>query len=104
MNELLESVARTLEITVKTTGAEELRNNIIQQIRELIVTDMQKLIAILYRLDIDEKKLVTLLQEAGDADSAVLITDLILEREARKIKSRRDYGQRDNDISEVEKW
>ena len=66
--------------------------------------DFQKLVAILYRLDVSETKLKKLLSENHHADAALLIADLMIERQVQKIKSRQQFHQRGNDIDENEKW
>lgn len=78
----------------------------IQQINDLILNDFNKLILILYRLDISESKLTSLLkvQSPGNGmNTAEIICHLIIERQIEKIKSRKQYGK-ENQISEEEKW
>ena len=83
---------------------EELKEKLSQYINELIRTNFQKLITLLYRIDISEPKLKALLHENFDADAAVIIADLIIERQLQKIKSSQQFSQRDKNIDENEKW
>jgi hypothetical protein len=62
------------------------------------------LIAVLYRLDVSEEKLKTLLKESHDVDAGIIITDLIIERQVQKIKSRQQFRSPDIDIDENEIW
>ena len=82
----------------------EFAHSLKSAINELILKDFNRLISILYRLDISEGKLKSLLQQHKDTDAADIIRDLIIERQLQKIKSRREYKERDNPIDENEKW
>lgn len=73
-------------------------------VNELINSDFNQLLQLLYRLDVSEKKIRTLLESNQGTDSAPLITDLIIERQVEKIKSRRQFKQRDDTISDEERW
>ena len=75
-----------------------------EKINNLIQTDFHKLVAILYRLDVSEEKTKKLLKENPDSDAGILITDLIIERQEQKIKSRQQFKQPDDTISDDEKW
>jgi hypothetical protein len=83
---------------------EELKENLSQHINHLIDTNFQKLVAILYRVDVSEFKLKKLLDENTGEDSCSVIADLIIERQLQKIKSRQQFHKRDNNIDENEKW
>ena len=73
-------------------------------INELIECDFNQLLQLLYRLDVNEKKIRAVLDSNKGTDSAPLITDLIIERQIKKIKSRRQFKQRDDTISDEERW
>jgi ribosome-associated translation inhibitor RaiA len=73
-------------------------------INQLIQNDFHKLISILYRLDVSEAKLKQLLEENTDSDAGIIIANLVIERQLQKIKSRRQFSKRDNNIDENEKW
>jgi type III secretory pathway component EscR len=73
-------------------------------INELIQTDFQKLVFILYRIDVNETKLKKILQENPGEVSGRIIADLIIERQLQKIKSRQQFSRQDNNIDENEKW
>jgi len=72
-------------------------------INGLIVAHFEELITLLYRLDINEKKLRDLLQQHTSEDAAPIIATLILERQEQKIRSRQSFTQKDN-IAEEDKW
>ena len=73
-------------------------------INELIIHDFDKLISILYRMDVSEKSLRSLLQENPGNAAGEMIAGLMIEREVQKIKSRQKYSRDENDTSEEERW
>ena len=85
---------------------EELAKNrdlLIDKINELIQTDFNALVNILYRMDVSESKLKALLKDHPGDDAAIIIADLIIERQAQKIKSRENFKQQPPDTNE-ELW
>ena len=86
------------------TELEELHRRLAVYINELIERDFQKLISILYRLDVSEEKLKTLLANNSDIDAGNIIAHLIIERQLQKIKSRQQFSKRDNNINEEDAW
>jgi len=86
------------------TTFEEMREQLQAAVNLLIETDFQQLVNILYRVDVNERKLKYLLQENVGADAAVIIADLIIERQMEKIKTRKQYSRQDDNISDGEKW
>lgn len=74
-----------------------------EHINDLIQTDFQKLVSILYRVDVSEPKLKYLLKENPGEDAGKIIAGLIIERQLQKIKSREDF-RRDSTISDEERW
>ena len=75
-----------------------------KKVNELINNNFQKLVLILYRMDISETKLKQLLNDNPGTDAGIIITDLMIERQDEKIRSRQQYGKRDENISDDEKW
>lgn len=80
------------------------REILVSRINELLDVHFDQLVTILYRLDIYENKLRLLLQQHKEKDAAAIIADLVIERQLQKIKSRAQYGKRDENIDENEKW
>jgi hypothetical protein len=71
---------------------------------QLIQKDFQKLVTLLYRIDVSEAKLKYLLQLQTDKTAGNIIAKLIIERKLQKIKSRKQFSKHNGDISEEEKW
>ena len=84
-------------------SADLFRKELAAYIHLLINNDFEKLISILYRLDVSEKKLKDLLAEKTAGDAGILIADAIIERQLQKITSRKKYSS-NKDIPEEEKW
>jgi paraquat-inducible protein B len=70
-------------------------------INHLLNTDFEKVISLLYRIDVDENKIKKLLENT--TNSSLTIAKAIIERQLQKIKSRQE-NRRDNNFSEEEKW
>lgn len=80
------------------------REQLVAFVNELIAHDFNRLVLLLYRLDISEKKLKQTLHHHRDSNAGELITQLILERQEEKKKSRAQFKQNSWDIPEDEKW
>ena len=82
---------------------EELKQRLIVHINDLLLNDFNKLIHILYRVDVSEQKLKTLLRDNPQTDAAAIIADLLIERQEQKIKTKQSFKTRDN-IPGDDKW
>jgi len=82
----------------------KMREELISLINELINEDFQSLIQLLYRIDVNEKKIRLYLEENSDKDAASVLADLIIERQLQKIESRKKYTYKNNADDHDEKW
>ena len=73
------------------------------RINDLINNDFQKLVSILYTMDVDEAKLKRLLSENPGTDAGIIIAEVMIERQEQKIRSRQAHKP-DENISDDEKW
>ncbi|MEO9211080.1 MAG: hypothetical protein ABI208_08275 [Ginsengibacter sp.] len=89
--------------SVSTKNAYESRELFILLINQIIDTDFESLLHLLYKIDVDEKKLKLSLNNAPGFDSAPIIADLMIERQLQKIKSREEFSNT-NSSSDEEKW
>jgi hypothetical protein len=55
-------------------------------------------------MDINESKLRRLLEENKNTDAGLIIAKMMIEREAQKIKSRKESSKKNNQDSSEEKW
>ena len=69
----------------------------------LIQNNFQKLISILYKIDINENELRQILQKDKDKNTGKIIAGLIIERQLKKIDTRKNFINKD-DITAEEKW
>lgn len=104
MNYSTDDIESLVSSLTTTTWNSEIRRQLSGAINEMILSDFDKLVMLLYRLDINETKLRKILNETPSNDAGNIIADLIIERQLQKIKSRQQFSQRDNNISDEEKW
>ena len=100
--QVLEEISKELEVIVKDHSIT--KQILIEKINDLVNTHFQKLVSILYRMDVSETKLKQLLNENAGTNAALIITDLIIERQEQKIISRQQFRKKDENISDDEKW
>ena len=73
-------------------------------INYLITNNFQKLIYVLYRVDVNESKLTALLQQHPGADAGKIIAALLVERQLEKIKSRAKFRGNPPREGDEERW
>src|SRR5436853_1480852 len=98
----IEQLSLTIQ-SLDVNGGEKIKENIRQIVNDLIENDFAQLVQFLYRVDVSENKLKQLLHDNPQADAAVLITDLLIERQFEKLKTKASFKQEGN-ISEEVKW
>ena len=97
-------IADELGIAIPYSASlDDLKNVLTERFNDLINTDFNHLVQLLYRIDINEEKLKQVLKQIEGQDTAALLADLTIERQLQKIRSREDY-RKDEDISDDEKW
>ncbi|MES2374595.1 MAG: hypothetical protein V4557_18610 [Bacteroidota bacterium] len=72
-------------------------------INDLIDKDFARLVQLLYRLDVSEDKLKSVLLEHPTGDAGNMIAALIMERIAQREKAKELFKQ-EGDVPEDEKW
>lgn len=100
-NEALQLAAKDLGLTTDKSFDRQL---LVDQINKMLQHDFEKLVSTLYRIDVDETKLRLLLDRNTGQDSAEIITDLVIERQVQKIKSREQFRGTNENISDDDKW
>lgn len=102
--ELIPFLQQSLEIDLaENISIENLKVKLAHHINHLIQNDFNKLISVLYRVDINETKLKQLLKENPDEDAATIIADLIIERQLQKINSQQQF-RGNSSLPGEEKW
>lgn len=74
-----------------------------EYINHLINNDFEKLVFLLYRIDVSEQKIKTLLDNTYALNAGELIAEAIIERIEEKKVAREKYKQT-GEIPEEEKW
>ena len=100
----IQRVEEQFGIITSRQSFEEKLQSLALKIHDLLNNDFQKLISLLYRMDINESKLRRLLEENKNTDAGLIIAKMMIEREAQKIKSRKESMKKNNQDSTEEKW
>lgn len=75
------------------------------EINELITHDFEKLLSILYRIDVSEQRVRAMLIQETESNAGDIIADLLIEREKQKIITRAMFKQVNTNIDdECDKW
>jgi hypothetical protein len=91
------------ELTEIETIEQLNENELTEAINYLINTDFEKLVFLLYRIDVSELKIKSLLENTSITNAGELIAQAIIARLAEKKASREKYKQ-EGEISEEDKW
>lgn len=104
--QLIENINSSFDLAIpEQVDEKELHKLLSEYINQLIQNDFQKLVQLLYRIDVNEIRLRLVLKENKDKDAAPVIANLIIERQLQKINSRKQSGVHDSkEIDENEKW
>jgi hypothetical protein len=94
-------VAQELDVDNEKFTADQ--KVLVEKVNWLIINDFERLVSILYRIDVSETKINALLKEFINEDAAEIIVNLMLEREAEKIKNREMFKNNTDDGGE-ERW
>ena len=78
-------------------------NHLALKINELIIHDFEKLVQILYRIDIDEIQLREMISKYVHEDAGYIIAQLVVDRQLQKFESRKQF-KKDENIPEGDKW
>ncbi len=93
------------ESNVSFNSFEEFRKHIIQRINDWINNDFEHLLYLLYRIDVHEDKVRRLMQEHKGENAAEVIADLMIERQQKKIETRKLFHmEKPADVDESELW
>lgn len=80
------------------------RQDLVNTINDLILHDFEKLVFVLYRIDVNEAKIKSLLATKNDTNAADLIADAIIERINQKKAAKELFKQHNHVDSGEEKW
>lgn len=102
-SKIISELSSSLEIDLAShRSIDELRSALTDHINYLITHDFNKLVSILYRIDINEKLLKRNLDEKGK-DAAAIIAEMIIQRQIEKMKTREQFKSNE-DTTGDDKW
>ncbi len=102
--DLIPALNDSLEITLPDNiPLEELQQKLALHINHLINHDFEKLVSLLYRIDVNENKLRGILDNKKGENAPLLIAGLIIDRQLQKLKTRKE-SKSNNEIPGDEKW
>lgn len=105
MPDLLAQCRKDFQVAIQEGIAPaELEEALAVWVNRLLKEDFSRLIQLLYRVDIPESKIKTMLLEHPGEDAGMLIARLMIARQAEKITSRNLYRMPPADIPEEERW
>ena len=83
---------------------EELLQQLANTINQMILNHFDQLIQLLYRIDVNEMKLKTILKENPNEDAGMIIAKLIIQRQIQKINLRKEINSKLEDALGDEEW
>lgn len=95
---------KTLLQQVSSTNKNEMEQQLQAAVNYLIVADFEKLVQLLYTVDVDEKRLKSLLQQKPDEDAAAIITQLLIARQLQKMEWRNQQSESGATDDKEESW
>jgi hypothetical protein len=96
INLLSQKLLPELEISVKIFDKASFVNKVSPYISSLLVKDFQKLVQIMYRIDVSEKEFALTLIPEGNKNIAVALSEMIFDRLLLKAKYRAKYKKEKN--------
>jgi hypothetical protein len=98
-----DDILKVLTDEMSTLEETDRREQLATYINYLLLNDFNGLIYLLYRVDVDEKKLKSILEEQKGIDSSQIIADLVWIRMKEKAQMRQSF-KTDDEITDEEKW
>ena len=98
----IQTMLQALQSPLTAADKDRLTAQVESYIRFLLDHDFERLVQLLYTIDIDEQKLKKLLQQQPGQDGAAIICMMIVERQLQKQETRRQFR---SDVAEdAEGW
>ena len=102
---IIAAINTSFDVTVpENISLKELRVILAGYFNTLIQNDFNKLVSLLYRIDVNEALLKATLKQNPDADAGMIIAELVIERQIQKLHSRQSFTKRNDEINEEDKW
>ena len=98
-----DQISRVLDELQPGVKEPELHRQLVVLINEWLLHDFHRLVQLLYRVDVNEKELKSLLLAHPGTDAADLIAGLLIQRQLEKIRTRQSF-KKDDSIPDDERW
>jgi response regulator of citrate/malate metabolism len=99
--ELSKAISSRFEIDVTGNySLDDLKQALFYRIRELLDKNVERLLSMLYRVDLSQNKLDEIFQNESKEDIAEKIAEAVIERQLEKIKTRAYYKTKEGRIPE----
>ena len=89
----IEALLQITKTDLTSAEKEDIINKLSVYINTLLLHDFDKLISVLYRIDVSETKLKLLLKNNPGKDASLIIATELLNRQLEKIKTRRFFSK-----------
>lgn len=103
MSNEIEHLVQHITTSLTPQQTKDIQLQLERSINDLIQNNFERLVQLLYRIDVNEKKLKQLLSDHPQTDAATIIARLIIERQLQKVKTRKQFGNNE-DIADEDKW
>ena len=94
---------QSLQFSLPEAEQVQQKKKLEQYINFLINNDFNRLVQLLYTIDVEEEKLKTILLQQPEQDAASIITELILRRQEEKLRYRQQHSTA-SALDEEERW
>jgi len=104
-NELIKDINTTLAIALpEKISFEKMHSELATHINQLIKNNFERLVALLYKIDINEDKLKLHLLDNPTEDAGNVIASLIIERLQQKAAYKKQFSNKPSAADNEEKW
>lgn len=105
MESILLHISTNLEKDLSNSEMELFKKDLADKINDLLLNDFSSLVQILYRIDIDEKKLKESLHQRKDEPAGIVIAEMMIKRISTTLETKKHFSNlSDNDLDEDLKW
>lgn len=99
----VEYILQHITSSLTTPQTKAIQQQLEVLINDLIQHNFERLVQLLYSIDVNEKKLKQLLNDHPQTDAATIISHLIIERQLQKLQTKKQFKSNDT-IADEDKW
>ena len=98
------SLLQSLDVSLPEAEKQQLKQRLEAYIDYLINNDFNRLVQLLYIVDVDEQKLKGILLQQPEQDAAQIIAELLIKRQEEKACSRQWFTTPAPEMDNEERW